>query len=215
MRAVIYSRVSTQDQTNENQEDRLRDYCKAKEWQVVKEYSDVISGMKDRRPGLDQLLQDARENKFDVVVSVKLDRLGRSLKHLVLLLDELHHFNVDIAFVDQPIDTTSSMGRLVFEILGAIANFERELIRERTIAGQDRARRQGKIIERPKKDLSERDRKNLSDLREKELSYNEIATRTRIPKGTVYNALNPRSITPPSKKGEIHAGNEPGHKTEV
>ena len=135
MKVAIYMRVSTTDQHLENQEIRLRDYCKMKNWNIVDIYRDQISGAKSSRPGLNKLELDARKRRFDVVVAVKLDRLGRSTRDLIRFVDTLHHYNIDIALTDQPIDTTSSMGKFFFTVLGAVAELERDLITE-NVAGR-------------------------------------------------------------------------------
>lgn len=213
MKAVIYYRVSTQDQNLENQRIRLLDYCKGRGWEVVNEYQDKISGLKDHRPGLDTLLQDARKRSFNVVVAVKLDRLGRSTKHLLFLAEELHHFNVDIALTDQPIDTTSSMGQMIFTILGAVAEFERSLIIERINAGLHRARKNGKKLGRKKKEISPEILEEIEDLRRSGWSYNKISKEMKIPKVTVYRILNSGPKSPPKKRGEFTTQDPPGPKS--
>lgn len=154
MRVATYLRVSTEEQNLENQRIKLTRFIEMKGWNHVKDYQDIISGIKDKRPGLDMLRRDARYRKFDVVLSVKLDRLGRSIKELLFLVAELEHFGIDIAFTDQAIDTTTPTGKLTFTILGAVAEFERDLISERTKAGVERARIEGKRIGRPKLKIS-------------------------------------------------------------
>ena len=149
MRAAIYARVSTLDQEPENQLQDLRRYVEARGWTVV-EYVDCgVSGAKDRRPALDQLLANAKRRRFDVVVCWRLDRLGRSLKHLITLLDELQALGVAFVSLGEGIDATTPAGKLQMHILGAIAEFERERIRERVLAGLQRARSQGKRLGRP------------------------------------------------------------------
>ena len=148
MRAALYARVSTADQTNENQLDELRRYAGARGWAPV-EYTDVISGAKDRRPALDDVLKDARRRKVDVVVCWRLDRLGRTLKHLVTLLDELQALGVSFVSLGEGIDCTTPAGRLQLHVLGALAEFERGRIQERVRAGLARARRQGTRLGRP------------------------------------------------------------------
>lgn len=150
MRAAIYARVSTFDQEPENQLQELRQYVDARGW-TGQEYVDRgVSGSKDKRPGLDLLIRDAKRRRFDVLVCWRLDRLGRNLRHLIVLLDELHALGVGFVTLGEGIDTTSPTGRLVFHVLGAIAEFERERMRERVLAGLHRARGQGKRLGRPK-----------------------------------------------------------------
>jgi DNA invertase Pin-like site-specific DNA recombinase len=150
MRSAIYARVSTAEQQVDNQLLELRRYTEARGWSA-KEYVDVgVSGAKDRRPALDALLKDAKRRRFDVLVVWRLDRLGRNLRHLILLLDELAAVGVAFVSLGEGIDTGTPAGRLQLHILGAIAQFERERIRERVVAGLARARSHGKRLGRPK-----------------------------------------------------------------
>jgi DNA invertase Pin-like site-specific DNA recombinase len=150
MKAAIYARVSTVDQEPENQLQELRRYVEARGWSVVEYVDRGVSGAKDRRPALDQLLVDAKRRRFDVLVCWRLDRLGRSLKHLITLLDELQSLGVAFISLAEGIDATTPAGKLQMHILGAIAEFERERIRERVLAGLHRARIQGQHLGRPK-----------------------------------------------------------------
>jgi DNA invertase Pin-like site-specific DNA recombinase len=130
----------------------LRRYAEARGWAAGREYVDRdISGAKDRRPALDQLLTDARRRRLDVVVCWRLDRLGRNLKHLITLLEELQALGVKFVSLAEGIDVTTPAGKLQMHILGAIAEFERERIRERMLAGLERARTQGKRLGGPRK----------------------------------------------------------------
>ena len=142
MRAAIYARVSTVDQEPENQLQELRRYAGARGWRRVEYVDRGVSGAKDRRPVLDQLLADARRRRLDVVVCWRLDRLGRNLKHLITLLEELQALGVAFVSLAEGIDATTPAGKLQMHILGAIAEFERERIRERVLAGLQRARTQ-------------------------------------------------------------------------
>jgi DNA invertase Pin-like site-specific DNA recombinase len=151
MRAAIYLRTSTVEQTTENQAIELRKYVETRGWSTLDEYKDHgVSGAKDRRPALDRLVADARRRRFDVLVCWRLDRLGRSLRHLILLIDELAAVGVAFVSLNEGIDTGTPAGRLQLHILGAIAQFERDRIRERVLAGLARARAQGKAIGRPR-----------------------------------------------------------------
>lgn len=149
MRAAIYARVSALDQEPENQLQELRRYVEARGWPATEYVDRGVSGAKDRRPALDQLLADAKRRRIDVVVCWRLDRLGRSLKHLITLLDELQSLGVAFVSLAEGIDATTPAGKLQMHILGAIAEFERERIRERVLAGLQRARAQGKRLGRP------------------------------------------------------------------
>src|SRR4029453_1462828 len=151
MKAAIYARVSTVDQQPENQLAELRRYIDARGWSPI-EYVDLgVSGTKERRPALDKLLADAKRRRFDVLVCWRLDRLGRSLKHLITLLDELQSLGVAFVSLAEGIDGTTPAGKLQMHIIGAIAEFERERIRERVLAGLQRARTQGRRLGRPKR----------------------------------------------------------------
>jgi DNA invertase Pin-like site-specific DNA recombinase len=149
MHAAIYARVSTFDQEPENQLAELRRYSSARGW-ASREYVDRgVSGAKDRRAALDSLLKDARRRKFDVVVVWRLDRLGRNLKHLVLLLEELQALGIAFVSLAEGIDATTPAGKLQMHILAAIAEFERARIAERVRAGLARVRASGKHLGRP------------------------------------------------------------------
>jgi DNA invertase Pin-like site-specific DNA recombinase len=152
-RAAIYVRVSTDKQTVENQLRELRQIAERRGWQVVEEYHDAgISGAKgrDQRPGLDQMLKDASRRKFDVVMAWAIDRLGRSLIDLLGTIQSLEACGVDLYLDQQSIDTTTPAGRLMFQMTGAFAEFERSMIRQRVKAGLRRAVEQGKQLGRPR-----------------------------------------------------------------
>jgi len=151
-RAAIYVRVSTDHQTVENQLAALQQVAERRGWQVVETYSDAgISGAKGRkdRPGLDRLLNDASKRHFDVVMAWAIDRMGRSLIDLLGTIEHLHGCGVDLYLDQQNIDTSTPMGRLVFQVTGAFAEFERSMIRQRIRAGLKRAVAQGKRLGRP------------------------------------------------------------------
>lgn len=151
MKVAIYARVSTHEQDPENQLLELRRYVTARQWTLVREYVDKgASGAKDSRPALNELLKDAKRRRVDVIVCWRLDRLGRSLKHLIATLDELHAFGVGFVSLNEGIDATTPAGRLQMHLLGAIAEFERARIVERIHAGLARARAHGKRLGRPK-----------------------------------------------------------------
>jgi DNA invertase Pin-like site-specific DNA recombinase len=137
------------DQEPENQLQELRRYVQARGWTAVEYVDRGVSGSKDRRPALDQLLGDAKRRKLDVVVCWRLDRLGRNLKHLITLLEDLQALGVAFVSLAEGIDATTPAGKLQMHILGAIAEFERARIRERVMAGLQRARAQGTRLGRP------------------------------------------------------------------
>ena len=151
MRSAIYARVSTFDQEPENQLAEIRRYVGARGWTSAEYVDRGISGAKDRRPALDELLKDARRRRFDVLVVWRLDRLGRNLRHLIVLLEELQALGIAFVSLNEGIDATTPAGKLQMHILGAIAEFERARIAERVKAGLQRARAQGKRLGRPRK----------------------------------------------------------------
>jgi DNA invertase Pin-like site-specific DNA recombinase len=157
MKAAIYARVSTLDQEPENQLQELRRYIDARGWTPAEYVDRGISGAKDRRPALDQLLADAKRRRFDVLVCWRLDRLGRSLKHLITLLDELQALGIAFVSLAEGIDATTPAGKLQMHILAAIAEFERSRIVERVRAGLARRAAQGKPLGRPRQTISQDD----------------------------------------------------------
>ena len=138
IRAAIYCRVSTEEQKVDTQEIICKEYCQRQAHTIYQVYKDVISGATAQRPELNQLLSDMRQYKFDCIVVTKLDRLGRSLQHLLSLFDEFNKRGIAFVAVTQNIDTTTSAGRLQMQIMGAFAEFERSIISERTREGLKR-----------------------------------------------------------------------------
>jgi DNA invertase Pin-like site-specific DNA recombinase len=164
MKTAIYARVSTLDQEPENQLQELRRYVEARGWTSVEYVDRGVSGAKDRRPALDRLFEDARRRRFDAVVCWRLDRLGRSLRHLITLLEELQALGVAFVSLAEGIDATTPAGKLQMHILGAIAEFERARIAERVRAGLQRARNAGRRLGRPKRAVSIADLLRTEDL---------------------------------------------------
>jgi DNA invertase Pin-like site-specific DNA recombinase len=149
-RLAIYCRVSTTDQHTDPQLHALRAYAEARGLEIAAEYIDHgVSGAKERRPALDRLLADARSRRFDVLAVTKLDRPARSVRHLTALAAELEALGVDLVVLDQSIDTSTAAGRFLFNTLGAVAELERDLIRERVSAGIQAAKRRGAQFGRP------------------------------------------------------------------
>jgi DNA invertase Pin-like site-specific DNA recombinase len=149
-RCGIYARCSTGEQSTDSQINSLKEFAAARGWEVCKVYEDhAISGTKAKRPGLDAMWADCRQRKIDICLVFALDRLARSLKHLIEALDEFGRLEVDFVCLKQDIDTTSAASRLLFHIVGAVAEFERELICSRVRAGMRAARAKGKHIGRP------------------------------------------------------------------
>ena len=156
-RVGCYLRVSTSEQTVENQRNDLRAYCAARGWDNVAEYSDTaVSGTRERRPGLDALMCDVKARRIDVVVVAAFDRFGRSVRHLVEALDLFHHLGVEFISLREQVDTGSALGQAIFTIIAAIAQLERSLIVERVKSGLRRARAEGKKLGRPRLKVDER-----------------------------------------------------------
>ena len=151
--AAIYARVSTNGQTTDNQVRELRKVARRHGWKISAEYIDHgVSGSKgrDKRPELDKLLKAANRRDISIIMAWSVDRLGRSLQHLVGFLDEIHAKGVDLYLHQQNIDTSTPSGKAMFQMAGVFAEFERSMIQERVRAGLDRAREQGKVLGRPK-----------------------------------------------------------------
>lgn len=176
LRAAIYSRVSTADQDTAMQIAELEAYAARKGWEVVKQYTDEgISGAKgrDKRPGLDAALKGAARRSYDVLLVWSIDRLGRSLAGLIDTLETLHNHERDLYMHQQSVDTSSSMGRLVFQMVGAFAEFERSIIGERVRSGIARAKAKGTRLGRPT--LKEADRAEIRALLGTGLSVKAVA----------------------------------------
>ena len=155
-RVAIYARVSTGDQTCDNQLCDLREYCRARGWTDVREFTDMgVSGTRERRPALDKLMAEVRARKVDVVVVAALDRLGRSVRHLVETLEVFRHLGVEFISLREQIDGSGPLGQAIFTIIAAIAQLERSLIVERVKAGLRRARSEGKKLGRPRLKVDE------------------------------------------------------------
>jgi DNA invertase Pin-like site-specific DNA recombinase len=189
MKVALYTRVSTNDQSVEMQASDLRRYCDQRGFEVYKEYSDQgVSGTKDKRPALDELMADAKKRKFDAVLVWRFDRFARSTKHLITALEEFRHLGVGFVSFQESIDTSSPLGKAMFTIVSAIAELERAILLERVKAGLKRARENGRILGRPKRlDL---DPKELKRMRDKEkLSFRQIAKQVKACPATVYKLL--------------------------
>jgi len=165
----------------------LRSFADARGWTVTEFVDRGISGAKDRRPGLDALLGAVRARRVDVVACVKLDRLARSTRHLVTLAADLEALGVDLVVLDQSIDTTTPSGRLLFHVLAAIAEFERDLIRDRVLAGLRRAKAQGRHLGRPPRNQIDTDEARV--LAAEGLSLRAIARRLNAHPMAVRRAL--------------------------
>ena len=182
MKIALYARVSKADlsQNPENQLMRLRDYAQGREWEIYHEYVDQASGSDSKRPQLENMLADARGNRFKLVLTVRLDRIGRSIlgaRSIFNLITELEMHGVRFECTDQPISTNNPHGRLILAILGGVADFERELIRDRTKAGLARAKAQGKRLGRPPNPARTEE---IIRLRDEGLSLRQISQRVGI-----------------------------------
>jgi DNA invertase Pin-like site-specific DNA recombinase len=184
-RVALYARVSTKNngQDPETQLIALREFAGARGFHIAGEYVDVgISGAKDRRPELDRLMADARCRKIDAVLVARFDRFARSTKHLVLALEEFSALGIDFISLNESVDTSTPMGKMVFTVIGAVAELERSLIRERVVMGLERAKRQGKRLGRPRTLV---DREKLTHLRATGLSLRQIAAKLNVSKDKV------------------------------
>jgi DNA invertase Pin-like site-specific DNA recombinase len=181
-RAAIYVRVSTGDQHLETQLLDLREIAKQRGYEVAHEYTDVISGAKSKRPGLDQLLADARRHRFDIVLVAAFDRVARSVRHFLEVLDELAHLGIEFVSLGENIDTGGPLGRAIVVIVGAIAELEKSLIVERVRAGMRRAKLEGRRIGRAPLDI---DRAQVVADRLSGMSLTDVANKYRISRATV------------------------------
>jgi DNA invertase Pin-like site-specific DNA recombinase len=191
LRVALYSRVSTAQQTTENQRLELERVAAARGWNIVQTFTDEgISGSKgrDERPGLDALLKAASRRQFDLIAVWAIDRLGRSLQHLVTTVNDLQAVGVALYIHQQQLDTTTPSGKLCFSMFGAFAEFERNLIRERVKVGIERAKKNGVKLGRPT-NLNDSVKAAIVALRAKDHSIRHIAAQLRVGTGTVYKVL--------------------------
>jgi DNA invertase Pin-like site-specific DNA recombinase len=191
-RAVLYMRVSSLDQNPETQLHDLKQMAAQRGYEIVQEYTDRISGAKARRPGLGDLLRDARRGRFDVVMVWASDRIARSVKHFLEVLDELNRLNIEFVSFREQIDTGGPLGRAVVVIIGAIAELERNLIIERVRAGMRRARLEGRHIGRTPLTL---DHEAIRRDRCRGQSLRQIAKGHRISTATVQRVLREHAST--------------------
>ncbi|MCI0719609.1 MAG: recombinase family protein [Acidobacteria bacterium] len=193
-RVAIYARVRTSEQSSEMQLRDLRELAEHRAFEVVREYNDTgISGAADSRPALDDLLADARRGRFKAVLVWKLDRLGRSLPHLVRLLEELQQMGVELISLSEGLDFTTTVGKLLYQMISAFSEFERDCIRERVRAGMRNARARGKRIGRPPVvvDVAE-----VARLRAQEASWREIAEKLGVGATTARRAFSRLAKSP-------------------
>ncbi|MGA7793180.1 MAG: recombinase family protein [Candidatus Acidiferrales bacterium] len=203
-RLAIYARVSTtnhgQDATMQTRE--MQQFAEARGWQLVDTYIDAgVSGAKDSRPELNRLMADAHKRRFDVVCVWKFDRFARSVSHLLRALETFNALGIAFVSLSEQMDTTTPTGKMVFTVLGAVAELERSLIAERVRAGLRNARAKGKTLGRPRKIV---DAARITSLRVQGLSWTKIAEELGVGEGTVYrlaraSAKNPIGRAPVSR----------------
>ena len=185
-RAALYMRVSTLDQHPETQLLDLRQMAQQRGYEIVQEFTDRISGAKARRPGLDELIRNARRGGFDVVLVWACDRIARSTKHFLEVLDELNRLNIEFLSFREQIDTGGPLGRAVVVIIGAIAELERSLIVERVRAGMRRAKLEGRHIGRKPLTL---DRDAILQESKQGRSLGQIAKAHQVSRSTVHRVI--------------------------
>jgi DNA invertase Pin-like site-specific DNA recombinase len=203
MKTAIYARVSTTNgQDPEMQLRELREYCQRRGWKVAQEYVDVgISGGKEKRPELDKLLADAHRRYFDVVVVWRFDRFARSVSHLLRALENFRSLGIEFVSLSEQVDTSTPTGKMVFTVLGAVAELERSLIAERVRAGLRNARAKGRKLGRPRKAL---DGAKLISMRSQGASWRAVGAALgvapatalhAVSKGRLENPRSPRAVT--------------------
>jgi DNA invertase Pin-like site-specific DNA recombinase len=192
MTTAIYVRVSTNGQRTDSQEKELRSYCRGRGWKRIAVYQDKMSGGSTSRPALERLMNDMRAGKVERILCFKLDRLGRSLTHLALILDEMNRLQIPLICIGQGIDTSSDSpaGRLQLNVLMAVAEFERGIIKERVNAGLKAAKARGVRLGRPAT-LPGR-RAEVITLKERGMGLRAISRELKMPVGSVHSILHPK-----------------------
>ena len=188
-KVAIYCRISTCDkgQDTETQLLPLREFVERKGWETYKIYSDQMSGSKESRPALNELMQDAFHKKFDVVLCFRFDRFGRSTKMLIEALEKFKKWHIDFISYQEQIDTSSAMGEMMFSVISAFAQLERSIIQERVVAGLNNARNKGKILGRRKTAI---DKQDILKLRNEGLTVRDIAKKFNVSNTTILNHIN-------------------------
>jgi DNA invertase Pin-like site-specific DNA recombinase len=192
-RAAIYARVSTGEQHLETQLLDLREMAKQRGYEIVREYTDVISGSKAKRPGLDQMMADARRHRFDIVLVAAFDRIARNVRHFLDVPDELNHLGIEFVSKRENIDTSGPLGRAMLTIVGAISELERSLIVERVRAGMRRAKLEGRRIGRAPLDI---DRQQVVADRRSGIWLTQVAKRHGISRASVYRLTREADASP-------------------
>jgi DNA invertase Pin-like site-specific DNA recombinase len=186
MKAALYTRVSTADQSTAMQVRELEQYCRSRGWEA-ESFTDQISGSKERRPGLDALMTAVRKRAVDAVVVWKFDRFARSVSHLVKALTEFKALGIQFVSITEQIDTTTPAGELVFHVFAAVAQFERELIRERVRAALAHAKARGRKLGRPAR-VSVGFGRRVAELKQQGKSWGEIEAILKMPRSTLRRA---------------------------
>ena len=190
-KVCVYVRCSTSDQQVSNQLIEIRDHCSKMGWAIVKEYVDEgLSGTlsRDKRPAFNEMIKNGYRKKFDSVVCWDISRLGRSMKEPIMFLSDMKDRDIGICSLRQGFDTSTSMGEIMFQFVGILSSWEREMIRERTLAGLERARREGKTLGR-RKVTNEKITAQIVELRSAKKSLRDIASEVGVSRGTVNNIL--------------------------
>ncbi len=204
-RVALYCRVSTPDQHIENQLLQLRDLSAKRGYQIVGEYTDRTSGAKARRLGLDSLMKDARRRKFDLVFVAAFDRIARSTRHFLQVLDELESFGVEFASAREAIDTSGAMGRLFLTLIGSISALERDILRDRVRQGIARRRLMGLPVGRQPLDV---DRDAIVSARLRGMSLTDVARQYSVSRASVVRWVREATQSNPSLPVSFQPGNE-------
>ena len=186
MKVALYVRVSTTEQNPELQLTELREYCQRRGLEVAEEYQDKMSGAKDSRPALNRLMKDAGRRNFDAVVVWRFDRFARSVSHLLRALEQFNALGIQFISLTETVDTSTPMGKMVFTVLGSVAELERNLIRERVIAGMKVAQRKGKHCGRPRREV---DADKVRRMRKDGATWDEVAAKLGVPRSVCQRAL--------------------------
>jgi len=200
MRVGIYARVSTekQDESLDEQVRILSEFCKRNGYEIYKIYSEIVSGANSKRDKFEEFMKDVEERKFNAVVVLKLDRFSRSMLELLECVEKLKEYDVDFISVNDHIETNTPQGKLIFHILGALAEFERALIYERTKVGIERAKREGKVCHRPRKNINI---ERVIDRYNKGIPLTEIAAIEKVSYNTLRNRLRETGVELKKKLG--------------
>lgn len=196
-RVALYARVSTYDQVTENQMLRLINVARERGYEIIGKYEDHASGADAKRPELDKMILLAKQHKIDRIMATKLDRIGRSVINVANLMANFEKYHIEVEFIDQPIDTSTPMGRYTFTILSAAAEFERELIRDRTLDGLSRAKKNGKCGGRPKRELTSYQKDKVREILENNpnISNRQLAAQfTGISSNTLIKLIKKENI---------------------